>query len=95
VPATEVARRAGHGVAVMLSVYANCVDGQEQVANERIEQALSDSTSQSGPDHASGHARLNEVSDGSPAETDPAGQPRDNEADSEPPRGKTVGGGLA
>ena len=28
VPATEVARRAGHGVAVLLSVYANCIDGQ-------------------------------------------------------------------
>ena len=28
VPATEVARRAGHGVAVLLRVYANCIDGQ-------------------------------------------------------------------
>jgi integrase len=28
VPATEVARRAGHGVAVLLKVYANCIDGQ-------------------------------------------------------------------
>jgi integrase len=40
VPATEVARRAGHGVAVMLAVYANCVDGEEQAVNRRIEQAL-------------------------------------------------------
>ena len=37
VPATEVARRAGHGVAVMLAVYANCVDGEEQAVNARIE----------------------------------------------------------
>ncbi len=41
VPATEVARRVGHGVAVLLSVYANCVDGQEPVANARIDAALS------------------------------------------------------
>jgi integrase len=95
VPATEVARRAGHGVAVMLSVYANCVDGQEQVANERIEHALSDSTPEYGRDRGSGHDRLNEVSDGSPVETDPAGQSRDNEDDSEPPKDETAGGGLA
>lgn len=43
VPATEVARRAGHGVAVMLAVYANCVDGREQVNNERISRALTTS----------------------------------------------------
>jgi hypothetical protein len=40
VPATEVARRAGHGVAVMLAVYANCIDGQDDAVNGRIEQAL-------------------------------------------------------
>ena len=40
VPATEVARRAGHGVGVMLRVYANCVDGDEPLMNERIEAAL-------------------------------------------------------
>jgi hypothetical protein len=33
VPATEVARRAGHGVAVLLKVYANCVEGQDTAAN--------------------------------------------------------------
>jgi hypothetical protein len=26
VPATEVARRAGHGVAVLLKIYAHCID---------------------------------------------------------------------
>jgi integrase len=40
VPATEVARRAGHGVAVLLRVYANCIDGQADAANQRISEAL-------------------------------------------------------
>ena len=40
VPATEVARRAGHGVAVLLKVYANCIDGQAAAANQRISDAL-------------------------------------------------------
>ena len=38
--ATEVARRAGHGVAVLLKVYANCIDGQAGAANQRISDAL-------------------------------------------------------
>ncbi|MCO6004498.1 tyrosine-type recombinase/integrase [Actinoallomurus purpureus] len=40
VPATEVARRAGHSVDVLLKVYAKCVDGQEEMVNRRIEEAL-------------------------------------------------------
>jgi integrase len=40
VPATEVARRAGHGVAVLLKVYAHCIDGQADAANQRIADAL-------------------------------------------------------
>ena len=32
VPATEVARRAGHGVAVLLKIYAHCIDGQADAA---------------------------------------------------------------
>ncbi len=40
VPATEVARRAGHGVAVLLKIYAHCIDGQATAANERIDEAL-------------------------------------------------------
>ncbi len=40
VPATEVARRAGHGVAVLLKVYANCIDGQAATANQRIDDIL-------------------------------------------------------
>ena len=48
VPAPEVARRAGHGVAVLLKVYANCIDGQAGAANDRFSDALGQ------PD---GHAR--------------------------------------
>jgi hypothetical protein len=33
VPATEVARRAGHGLAVLLKIYAHCIDGQPDAAN--------------------------------------------------------------
>lgn len=40
VPATEVARRLGHGVAVLLKVYANCIDGGEDGMNDRIGNAL-------------------------------------------------------
>jgi integrase len=40
VPATEVARRLGHSVAMLLKRYANCIDGQETTANERIAEAL-------------------------------------------------------
>jgi integrase len=44
VPATEVARRAGHGIAVLLRVYANCIDGQAGAANGRISDALDEGT---------------------------------------------------
>jgi hypothetical protein len=40
-PATEVARRAGNGVAVLLKIYAHCIDGQANAANQRITDALS------------------------------------------------------
>jgi hypothetical protein len=40
VPATEVARRAGHGVAILLKIYAHCIDGQATAANQRIADAL-------------------------------------------------------
>jgi hypothetical protein len=40
VPATEVVRRAGQGVAVLLKVYANCIDGQAGAPNQRIGDAL-------------------------------------------------------
>jgi hypothetical protein len=38
-PATEVARRAGHGVAVLLKIYAHCIGGQTDAANRRITDA--------------------------------------------------------
>lgn len=40
VPATEVAERAGHSVDVLLKVYAKCIDGQAELVNRRIEDAL-------------------------------------------------------
>jgi hypothetical protein len=40
VPATEVARRAGHGVAVLLKIDARCIGGQADAANRRITDAL-------------------------------------------------------
>jgi hypothetical protein len=42
VPATEVAERAGHSVDVLLKVYAKCIDGQRDVINRRMEDALDD-----------------------------------------------------
>ena len=41
VPATTIARRAGHSVDVLLRVYANCIDGDEEIANQRISSCLS------------------------------------------------------
>ena len=50
VPATEVARRAGHGVVVLLKIYAHCIDGQADAANRRITDALGAQDSEPGPD---------------------------------------------
>ena len=36
-----MARRAGRGVAVLLKIYAHCIDGQAEAANQRITDALS------------------------------------------------------
>jgi hypothetical protein len=52
VPATEVARRAGHGVAVLLKIYAHCIDGQADAANKRITDALGTQDSQPQPNPA-------------------------------------------
>ncbi|MEU8061682.1 hypothetical protein [Microbispora bryophytorum] len=41
VAAPEVAERAGHGVDVLLRVYAKCIDGGVETANSRIDDALS------------------------------------------------------
>ena len=49
VPATEVARRAGHGVAVLLKIYAHCIDGQADAANQPITDALGTTEPEPGP----------------------------------------------
>jgi integrase len=43
VPPAQVAEWAGHSVAVLLRVYAKCIDGQDQIAKRRIEEALGES----------------------------------------------------
>ena len=50
VPATEVARRAGHSVVVLLKIYAHCIDGQADAANKRIADALGGDESEDGND---------------------------------------------
>jgi hypothetical protein len=40
VAAPEVANRAGHSVEVLLRVYSKCIDGGEEAANRRIDEAL-------------------------------------------------------
>ena len=50
VPATEVARRAGHSVVVLLKIYAHCIDGQADAANKRIADALGGDESENGND---------------------------------------------
>ncbi|SNT64494.1 hypothetical protein SAMN05216276_112010 [Streptosporangium subroseum] len=40
VAAPDVAERAGHGVDVLLKVYAKCIDGGAEIANRRIDDAL-------------------------------------------------------
>jgi integrase len=42
VPPAQVAEWAGHSVAVLLRIYAKCIDGQDQAARRRIEEALRD-----------------------------------------------------
>jgi hypothetical protein len=49
VPATEVARCAGHGVAVLLKIYAHCIDGQADAANKRITDALGTQNAEQDP----------------------------------------------
>jgi hypothetical protein len=48
VPATEVARRAGHSVVVLLKMYAHRIDGQADTANKRVADALGGG--ENGPD---------------------------------------------
>ncbi|WP_201931806.1 site-specific integrase [Nocardioides donggukensis] len=41
VPPARVAEWAGHGVDVLLRIYADCVEGDDQIALSRIGEALS------------------------------------------------------
>jgi integrase len=47
---TEIAKRAGHSVKTLLSVYANCVVGQDKIANRRIEKILAQDPDEDGED---------------------------------------------
>jgi integrase len=40
VPATQVAKWAGHSVEVLLKIYAKCIDGQDQVWRDVLDRAL-------------------------------------------------------
>ncbi|WP_176733715.1 hypothetical protein [Micromonospora peucetia] len=40
VPPTEGARRLGHGVAVLLRIYANCINGGDDTMNDKIGEAF-------------------------------------------------------
>jgi integrase len=46
VPATQVAEWAGHSVEVLLRIYAKCLDGTQDAARHRIEEALGDGDEQ-------------------------------------------------
>jgi hypothetical protein len=38
----QIAEWAGHSVAILLKIYAKCIDGQDDLAKRRIEEALGD-----------------------------------------------------
>jgi integrase len=42
IPPAQVAEWAGHSVAILLKIYAKCLDGQDDIAKRRIEDALGD-----------------------------------------------------
>ena len=45
-----MAEWAGHGIDVLLRVYAGCIDGQEEAAKSRIEAALGGAQTADGPE---------------------------------------------
>lgn len=63
VPAPQVAEWAGHSVHVLLKVYAKCIDGEEDAARRRIENALGIDPADAGQD------------DEPPPDDQPAGEP--------------------
>ena len=54
VPPTQVAEWAGNSVQVLLSVYAKCIDGQDEAARRRIEAALGIPHEEAGDDDQAG-----------------------------------------
>jgi hypothetical protein len=68
VPATQVAEWAGHSVAVLLRVYAKCIAGQEDSAQQRVDVALNSSTNspqtpvddRTAPDTAGSHEKASD-----------------------------------
>ena len=42
IPPAQVAEWAGHSVAILLKIYAKCIDGQDGINRQRIEDALGD-----------------------------------------------------
>jgi integrase len=42
IPPAQVAEWAGHSMAILLKIYAKCLDGQDDIAKRRIEEALGD-----------------------------------------------------
>jgi integrase len=42
IPPAQVAEWAGHSVAILLNIYAKCLDGQDAITKQRIEDALGD-----------------------------------------------------
>jgi integrase len=68
---TEIAKRAGHSVEVLLRVYAKCVHGQEEIANQRIEEILD-----------AGAPAPEQIADQQPGKASPASTPRQDESES-------------
>ena len=48
-PPADVAARAGHSVHVLLTTYAHCIPGCDQIASQHIEQALRQPLAPAGP----------------------------------------------
>jgi len=51
-PPAQIAARAGHSVSVLLTVYAHCIDGQDQITNRLIEHALRPASPRRAPKQA-------------------------------------------
>jgi integrase len=50
IPPAQVAEWAGHSVAILLKIYAKCLDGQDAISKRRIEEALGDPGESDDPD---------------------------------------------